>query len=89
MYGLFSGLIANLVLVGLVSYFLYTDRITLALVCLIILVSTMCAKLLKIRRRKTLIEIAKSNEEIFSFLFDNRTIAFVDQINGGLIYSRE
>lgn len=89
MYGLFSGLIANLVLVGLVSYFLYTDRITLALVCLIILVSTMCAKLLKIRRRKTLIEIAKSNEEIFSFLFHNRTIAFVDQINGGLIYSRE
>ncbi|MBL4561771.1 MAG: hypothetical protein JKX79_12395 [Labilibaculum sp.] len=83
-----TGIIPNLILVGLCGYFFYSDKLTLGFVCLTTLISTICTSYLKKHRRNSLINIAKSNEEIFTFLFHNRTIAIHDKGIEGMLYSK-
>tara|TARA_R110002051_G_C8680099_1_gene491662 strand:- start:727 stop:1335 length:609 start_codon:yes stop_codon:yes gene_type:complete len=83
-----TGLIPNLILAGLCGYFFYSDKLTLGFLCLTALISTICTSYLKKHRRNSLINIAKSNEEIFAFLFHNRTIAINDKGIDGMLYSK-
>lgn len=83
-----TGTIPNLILVGLCGYFFYTDKLTLGFICLTALISTICTSYLKKHRRNSLINIAKSNEEIFAFLFHNRTIAINNKGIDGILYSK-
>ena len=83
-----TGLIPYLFLASLCGYFFYSDKLTLGLVFLTVLISTICTSYLKIHRRNSLINIAKSNEEIFAFLFHNRTIAIYDKGIDGMLYSK-
>jgi len=83
-----TGIIPNLILSGLCGYFFYSDKLTLGFVCLTALTSTICTSYLKRHRRNSLINIAKSNEEIFAFLFHNRTIAIHDKGIDEMLYSK-
>ncbi|MGJ8551278.1 hypothetical protein [Winogradskyella wichelsiae] len=83
-----TGIIPNLILVGLCGYFFYSDKLTLGFVCLTALISTICTSYLKRHRQNSLINIAKSNEEIFAFLFHNRTITIHDKGIDGMLYSK-
>ena len=83
-----TGIIQNLILAGLCGYFFYTDKLTLGFICLTSLISIICTNYLKIHRRNSLINIARENEEIFAFLFHNRTIAIHDEGIDGMLYSK-
>lgn len=83
-----TGLIPNLILTGLCGYFFYSDKLTLGFICLIALISTICTNYLKVYRRNSLMNIAKSNEEIFAFLFHNRTLSIHDEGIDEMLYSK-
>ena len=83
-----TGLFQYLILASICGYFFYNDNLTLGFIFMIALISIICTSLLKKHRRKSLINIAKSNEEIFTFLFHNRTIAILDERIDGMLYSK-
>lgn len=86
---LLNGVVINLIVFGICAYSFYEDNLTIGLISLIIIISTTCTRLLKIRRRKVLFDLAESNEEIFTFLFHNRTLSIIDIENDKVLYSKE